>query len=108
MSDKDVGHDEGDYQGGAISTAHKVLAAIEPIVYAKRKLTMGILLVITALKLLKSAEALPIRFVQRGRERSATITPMADPKLTIVRGETAGAVPTQQQLAFRHAWLGQD
>jgi len=61
-----------------------------------------------ALKLLKSAEALPIRFVQRGRERSATITPMADPKLTIVRGETAGAVPTKQQLAFRHAWLGQD
>lgn len=33
---------------GAMSTAEKILRAIEPLIYARRKLTMGILLVITA------------------------------------------------------------
>ncbi len=33
---------------GKESTAHKILAAIEPIIYARRKLTMSILLAVTA------------------------------------------------------------
>ena len=49
MSEKDVGHDDNEYAGGAVSTAHKILSAIEPIVYARRKLTMAILVVITLL-----------------------------------------------------------
>ncbi|MGQ0618629.1 MAG: efflux RND transporter permease subunit [Panacagrimonas sp.] len=49
MSEKDVGHDDNEYAGGAVSTAHKILAAIEPVIYARRKLTMAILLAITAL-----------------------------------------------------------
>src|SRR5690606_29523934 len=40
---------DNEHGGGAESTSHKILAAIEPIVYARRKLTMGILLLITAL-----------------------------------------------------------
>src|SRR6185436_645542 len=36
-------------QTGALSTAEKILRAIEPLIYARRKMTMGILLVITAL-----------------------------------------------------------
>ena len=35
-------------ESGAMSTAEKILRAIEPLIYARRKLTMGILLAITA------------------------------------------------------------
>ncbi|MGB0955393.1 MAG: efflux RND transporter permease subunit [Panacagrimonas sp.] len=48
MSEKDAGHDAGEYSGKALSTAHRVLSAIEPLIYARRKLTMGIVLAITA------------------------------------------------------------
>ncbi|WP_420468103.1 efflux RND transporter permease subunit [Panacagrimonas sp.] len=48
MSDKDVGLDSGDYQEGPTTTAHRILSAIEPLIFARRKLTMAILVAITA------------------------------------------------------------
>jgi len=48
MSQKDIGHDEGNYDKQALGTAHKILAAIEPLIYGKRWLTMTILLLLTA------------------------------------------------------------
>ncbi|MGQ0529086.1 MAG: efflux RND transporter permease subunit [Panacagrimonas sp.] len=47
MSEKDVARDNNEYASGAVSTAHKILSAIEPIIFARRKLTMTILSVIT-------------------------------------------------------------
>jgi len=49
-----------------------------------------------------------IRFVQRGRERTAQIVFAADPTIEIVRTETAGGTVTPAQRAFREAWLGPD
>ena len=41
------------------SRAHKILRAIEPLIYARRKLTMGILLLITAFFLWEAAQIQP-------------------------------------------------
>jgi len=46
---------------GELTKTQKILRAIEPLIYAKRKLTMGILLALTALLLLISAAAFPER-----------------------------------------------
>ena len=51
-------------------------------------------------------DALPIVFVQRGRETRATLTLEPDPTLQIVPGELAGAPPAEGERAFRSAWLG--
>ncbi|MEP9400194.1 M61 family peptidase [Sphingomonas sp. VNH70] len=59
-----------------------------------------------ALGALKPGVAVPIRYRSRGSERTATLTPLPDPALTIVRGETVGQTPTAAQRAFRTAWLG--
>lgn len=49
-----------------------------------------------------------IRFIQRGRERTAALTFIADPSIELVRVEAAGGVLTPGQKAFRDAWLGPD
>jgi predicted metalloprotease with PDZ domain len=59
-----------------------------------------------ALAALKPGVAIELRYRQRGVDRTATLTPVADPSLEIVRGETVGRVPSKAQLAFRTAWLG--
>lgn len=46
MSEKVGGHDHT-HAAGKVSTAHRILTAIEPIIFARRKLTMGILVAIT-------------------------------------------------------------
>jgi predicted metalloprotease with PDZ domain len=46
----------------------------------------------------------PLRFVQGGRELTATLTVAADPALAIVALDR----PTAAQLRFRTAWLGKD
>ena len=55
----------------------------------------------------KPGDDLPIRFLQRGVERSATLHLIADPSFRLVRAEAKddGEV-TPEQLAFRTAWLG--
>lgn len=55
---------------------------------------------------LKPGTPTELRYRQRGIERVATLTPVADPTLEIVRGETVGRAPTRKQRAFRSAWLG--
>ncbi len=57
---------------------------------------------------LKPGAAVELRYRQRGTERTATLTPVADPALEIVRGETAGRAPTPAQQAFRQSWLGKE
>ncbi|PZO78263.1 MAG: peptidase M61 [Sphingomonas hengshuiensis] len=59
-----------------------------------------------AVAALKPGMATELRYRQRGIERTATLTPVADPTLEIVRGETAGRMPTAAQRAFRANWLG--
>ena len=47
-----------------------------------------------------------IRFMQRGMERSAKITFIEDPELEVVSYENADENVSEEQLAFRLAWLG--
>ena len=49
---------------------------------------------------------MPITYRQRGRERSGTLTLIADPTLEIVPNEKLGTALTPVQVRFRHAWLG--
>jgi predicted metalloprotease with PDZ domain len=60
----------------------------------------------SAVTRLKPGEAVEIRYSQRGRDHIGTITPLADPKLEIVRSETLGHPLTARQREFRTAWLG--
>lgn len=60
----------------------------------------------TALQGYKPGDKAEIRFIQRGQERSATITFVPNPSIEIVSFETAGLTPSAAQLAFREAWLG--
>lgn len=62
----------------------------------------------TALAALKPGQPAAITFATRAGPGSATLTPLADPRLTIVTLEKAGGTPTPQQIAFRRAWLGTD
>lgn len=59
-----------------------------------------------ALAAAKPGDVLPIRFLQRGMERSATLRVVADPSFRLVRAEADGGSVTPEQLAFRQAWLG--
>ncbi|MEH3038241.1 MAG: M61 family peptidase [Sphingomonas adhaesiva] len=59
-----------------------------------------------ALARLTPGARVPVRFVQRGRERQAVLTVATDPAVAIVRMETAGQTPTAAQRAFRERWLG--
>ncbi|MFX6567401.1 hypothetical protein ABTG51_20210, partial [Acinetobacter baumannii] len=62
----------------------------------------------TALAALKPGQPAAITFTTRAGPGSATLTPVADPRLTIVTLEKAGGQPTPPQIAFRRAWLGTD
>jgi predicted metalloprotease with PDZ domain len=59
-----------------------------------------------ALAAAKPGDEVPIRFLQRGVERSATVRFAADPSFNLVRAEAGGGSVTSAQLAFREAWLG--
>jgi hypothetical protein len=59
MSEKGIGHDSGEHANAATSTAHKILAAIEPLIYGKRWLTMTILLILTAVFLWQATKLKP-------------------------------------------------
>lgn len=59
-----------------------------------------------ALAAARPGDALPIRFLQRGMERSATLRFVADPSFRLVRAEADGGNVTPEQLAFRQTWLG--
>ena len=48
----------------------------------------------------------PIRFIQRGHERSANITFDSDPTIEVVTLEAAGRDVTAEQRRFRASWLG--
>ncbi|MCR5870133.1 PDZ domain-containing protein [Sphingomonas sp. J344] len=61
-----------------------------------------------ALSAMKPGQPMAIAYATRTGPGSATITPVADPKLTIVTLEKAGGSPSAAQLAFRRAWLGTD
>jgi len=61
-----------------------------------------------ALSRYKPGQTADIVYRQRGLERRATLTFVADPTVEVVRYETAGITPTARQIAFRTAWLGQD
>jgi len=61
-----------------------------------------------ALDRLKPDEATTVKFVQRGQAREAPLKVAADPTLEVVRYEKADLKPTDAQLAFRKAWLGED
>lgn len=56
----------------------------------------------------KPGQTADITYRQRGLDRRATLTFLADPTVEVVRYETTGVKPTAQQLAFRAAWLGPD
>lgn len=47
-----------------------------------------------------------IRYIQRGRERTAKLRLASNPTLEVVRNEVAGLPVTAAQMAFRNAWLG--
>jgi len=47
-----------------------------------------------------------IRYRNRSGERTATLTPVADPAIRIVANETIGRALTPAQQQFRAAWLG--
>jgi predicted metalloprotease with PDZ domain len=61
-----------------------------------------------ALARARPGQTADITYRQRGIERHATLTFVADPTVEVVRAETAGVTPTARQLAFRTAWLGPD
>lgn len=54
----------------------------------------------------RPGDEVEIRFIQRGRERTATLKLAEDPAIALVRVETTGAEATPDQLAFRETWLG--
>ena len=61
---------------------------------------------IAALAAAKPGDVVPVRFLQRGVERSATLRLVVDPSFRLVRSEADGGAVTPEQLAFRQAWLG--
>lgn len=61
-----------------------------------------------ALERHQPGDEVAVRFIRRGRERSAQVRFIADPTLEVVRFEDSGGAPSEAQLAFRLAWLGAD
>lgn len=61
-----------------------------------------------ALQRQKPGDEVELVFIQNGQERRATLKPVADPTLEIVRVEAAGGTLTRAQRTFREAWLGRD
>ena len=62
----------------------------------------------TALSRYQPGDTATIRFVQRGIEREAAMTFDEDPRLEIVTFESVDREVSDQQLAFRQAWLVTD
>ena len=61
---------------------------------------------IAALAAADPGDEVPIRFLQRGVERSATLRLVNDPSFRLARAEADDGSVTTEQLAFRDAWLG--
>lgn len=61
-----------------------------------------------ALERYEPGETATIRFIQRGIERSAEITFAEDNELEVVTYESAELNVSDEQLAFRKSWLGED
>jgi len=61
-----------------------------------------------ALKRHKPGDEVAVRFVRFGKERSATVKLGEDETLEVVRLEDTSDKPSEDQLAFRKAWLGED
>jgi predicted metalloprotease with PDZ domain len=59
-----------------------------------------------ALAALTPGRAVTIDYRNAAGDRSATVIPLSDPTLEIVRNEAMGTPLTAQQRAFRTAWLG--
>ncbi|MDH5346246.1 MAG: PDZ domain-containing protein, partial [Gammaproteobacteria bacterium] len=54
----------------------------------------------------KTGDTATIRYLQRGRDLSTTITFVEDPTIEIITFESADREVSPEQLAFRAAWLG--
>jgi len=61
-----------------------------------------------ALRRYDPGDTATIRYLQRGLEQSAKITFIEDPELEVVTYEAADENVSEEQLAFRLAWLGPD
>jgi len=61
-----------------------------------------------ALERYEPGDTATIRFIQRGIERSAEITFVEDNELEVVTYESADMDVSDEQLAFRKSWLGED
>ena len=61
-----------------------------------------------AMERYKPGESATIRFIQRGIERSSEITFVEDKELEVVTYESADMDVSDEQLAFRRSWLGED
>jgi len=55
---------------------------------------------------LAPGDTLPIRFIQRGVEKEATLTLTEDPAMGVVSFEAAGREVTPAMQSLRAAWLG--
>jgi predicted metalloprotease with PDZ domain len=62
----------------------------------------------TAIGRFEPGDTATIKYIQRGVERSAEITFAEDPRLEVVTYESAGLDLSDEQAAFRRAWLGPD
>ena len=62
----------------------------------------------TAMGRYEPGDTATIAYIQRGVERSAEITFAEDPELEVVTYESAGLDLSDEQAAFRRAWLGPD
>ncbi len=53
-------------------------------------------------------DTVQVRFEQRGRTRTVTLTFAVNPQLEVVRYEEAGLEVTEEMQEFRRRWLGED
>ena len=54
----------------------------------------------------RSGDVVEVVFTQRGRQRTASLTVAADPRLDVVTFEALGRTVSDEVRAFRRAWLG--
>jgi predicted metalloprotease with PDZ domain len=53
-------------------------------------------------------DTVQVRFEQRGRTRTVTVTLTVNPQLEVVRYEEAGLELTEEMREFRRRWLGEN
>ena len=53
-------------------------------------------------------DTVQLRFEQRGRTRTVTVTFAVNPRLEVVRYEEAGLDMTEEMREFRRRWLGEN